>query len=1032
MATYKRINLITGWIVCIIASAVYILTREATGSFWDCGEFISCAYKLQIPHPPGAPLFILLGRLFIILFSGNMNAVHPSTTAALDVNLLSALASGFTILFLFWTITYFAKRLLIAKDAQPSAAQTFMIMGAGLVGAGAYTFSDSFWFSAVEGEVYALSSLFTALVFWAMLKWDEAAAQQDVHADRWIVFTFYMMGLSIGVHLLCLLVIPAVVMIYYLRRYPVSRKGIIWAFLIGCGLTGFVQTFVIRYSVKLAALSDIFFVNNLHLPFNSGSYFFIALLAACIAAGIIWTKKQQKYLLHLSLWCFAFLMFGYATYFTTLIRSNANPAIDMYNVDNPISLLGYLDREQYGDWPILYGPYFTAQPTGIKETGNIYEKGKDRYEVVGKKTKYTYASADMHLFPRVWDNNNSQHHVDFYRDWLGLAPNEQPDFIDNIKWFLGYQIGWMYMRYFLWNFSGRQNDIQGLGNPRDGNWITGISFLDNWRLGDQSKMPDSLKHNQAHNRLFALPLILGLIGLFFQLNRRMTDFIVVLLLFFFTGLAIVIYLNQAGPQPRERDYAYVGSFYAFAIWIGLGVLWVYEKMLAVFKHKTLFSATCTTLLCLLAVPVLMAFQEWDDHDRSQKTLPRDVAKDYLESCAPHAILFTSGDNDTYPLWYAQEVEGIRTDVRVVNLSLLGVDWYINELRYKINDADAVPMVWQPEQYFGDRRNYIRFIELPQLPKDQYFNLEEVLHFMGSDDPKDQLQDQYTGERINFLPTKNLFVPVDRATVLHNGTVPPEDSGQIVPALQFTLQTNILFKNDLMVLNIIAANHWKRPIYFTSPFPGNQLGLNAYLHNEGMVYRLVPIQKASQPAMADVDTLYAPSIYEVMLRKFGFGGAQRPGTYFDETNRGMLLNIRNAFSKEAQALAFTGKKDSAGQILHTLSQNMLPENFPYGYTSSGNLHNISSLQLVYAYYLAGDTLQAHAISKDVIRDCQQQLAYYRALGPLLTNDLADDQQRAEMIIQQLQLWEKAFRMNSSENLMRADSIPDELREEDTAD
>ncbi|SFV26985.1 glycosyltransferase family 117 protein [Thermoflavifilum thermophilum] len=1020
MATYKRINLITGWIVCIFASIVYILTREATGSFWDCGEFISCAYKLQIPHPPGAPLFILLGRLFIILFSGSLNAVHPSTTAALDVNLLSALASGFTILFLFWTITYFAKRLLINQQEQPSAAQTIAIMGAGVVGALAYTFSDSFWFSAVEGEVYALSSLFTALVFWTMIKWDEAAARQDPDADRWIVLTFYLMGLSIGVHLLCLLVIPAVVMIYYLQRYPISRRGVGWAFVIGCLLTGFVQTFVIRYSVKLAALFDIFFVNSLHLPFNSGSYFFIILLAACIAAGIIWTKRKQKYLLHLGLWCFAFLMFGYATYFTTLIRSNANPAIDMYNVDNPISLLGYLDREQYGDWPILYGPYFTAQPTGIKETGNIYEKGKDRYEIVGKKVKYTYASSDMHLFPRVWDNNNSQHHVDFYRDWLGLAPNEQPGFMDNIKWFLGYQMGWMYMRYFLWNFSGRQNDIQGLGNPRDGNWITGISFIDNWRLGDQSKMPDSLKHNQAHNRLFALPLILGLIGLFFQLNRRLTDFMVVLLLFFFTGLAIVIYLNQAGPQPRERDYAYVGSFYAFAIWIGLGVLWVYEKLLAVWKQKAHLSAVTASVICLLAVPVLMGFQEWDDHDRSQKTLPRDVAKDYLESCAPHAILFTSGDNDTYPLWYAQEVEGIRTDVRVVNLSLLGVDWYINELRYKVNDAEAVPMIWQPEQYFGDRRNYIRYFELTQMPKNQYFNLEEVLHFMGSDDPKDQLQDQYTGERINFLPTKNLYVPVDKATVLRNGTVPFSDSARIVSALQFTLQTNILFKNDLMVLNIIAANHWNRPIYFTSPLPGNQLGLNQYLHNEGMVYRLVPVEKPAAAAMSETDTLYASSMYATMLHRFGFGGADRPGTYFDETNRGMLLNIRNAFAKEVQALAIEGKKDSALQLLHYLNKHMLPQDVPYGYTSSGNLHNISSLQLTYASYLAGDSLLAHTISKDVIHDCQQQIQYYQALGSLLTNDLADDKQRADMIIQQLQLWEKSFRSDSLEHpLMEED-------------
>ncbi|MCL6524704.1 MAG: DUF2723 domain-containing protein [Thermoflavifilum sp.] len=1011
--TYQKTNIIIGWLIGIIASAVYIMTREATGSFWDCGEFISCAYKLQIPHPPGAPLFILLGRLFIILFGGSLNAVHPSTTAALDVNLLSALASGFTILFLFWTITYFARRLIIPAQKTPSTAQQVAIMGAGAVGALAYTFSDSFWFSAVEGEVYGLSSFFTALVFWAMIKWDEAEHQQSPYADRWIVFTFYMMGLSIGVHLLCLLVIPALVMIYYLRRYPVTKKGIFWAFIIGCLITGFVQTFIIRYSVKLAALFDIFFVNDLHLPFNSGAYFFILLLAAIIAIGIIWAKKNNKYLLHLALWCFAFMVFGYATYFTTLIRSNSNPAIDMYNVDNPISLFGYLDREQYGDWPILYGPYFTAKPTGIKETGKIYEKGKDRYIVVGKKTTYTYDASDMHLFPRVWDNNNAQHHVDFYRDWLGLSPNEEPSFLDNIKWFLGYQVGWMYMRYFLWNFSGRQNDIQGLGNPRDGNWITGIPLIDNWRLGDQSQLPDSLKHNQAHNTLFALPLLLGLIGLFFQLNRRINDFLVVLLFFFFTGLAIVIYLNQAGPQPRERDYAYVGSFYAFAIWIGLGVLWVYEKLSRLFKTRPVLSATVATLICLLAVPLLMAFQEWDDHDRSQKTLPRDVARDYLESCPPNAILFTSGDNDTYPLWYAQEVEGIRTDVRVVNLSLLGVDWYINQLRYKINRADAVPMIWEPEQYFGNRRNYIHYVELPSVPKEQYFNLEDVVHFMGSDDPKDQIADSYTGERINFLPTQHLYIPVDKEYVKQHQIVPLQDTAYIVPSVQFTIPTNILFKNDLMVLNIIAANHWKRPICFTSPYPTHSLGLSDYLETDGMVYRLVPIKTGEHNEITNVENVNAEGMYNIMLHRFGFGGADKPGTYFDETNRGMLLNIRNAYSKEAQALAMMGKKDSALQILTHVDQHILIQNFPYGYTSSGNAHNISSLQMVYAYYLAGDTTKAHAISEAIIKDCQQQLRYYQSLGPLLTNDLADDQKRSSMIIQQLQVWRQAFSTNTHE-------------------
>jgi hypothetical protein len=801
---FKKINNMVGWVVCLIACTVYILTAEAGGSFWDCGEFVSSCYKLQIPHPPGAPLFVLLGRVFIILF-GN-DPLH----AAKAVNIMSALGSGFTILFLFWTITHFARRIVNVKTSDVlTTSQLWSIMGAGAVGALAYTFSDSFWYSAVEGEVYALSSFFTAIVFWAILKWEAHADEPG--ADKWIVFIFFLMGLSIGVHLLNLLTIPAIVMVYYYRRrdsfnYASIRKwflrlligggvvGVIGAFVIssseasssnlptdgtipalvlfgaaiaigllyvvesfgkekkalyggtyiffvlGCLITGVVQVAVIQYSIKAAGAFDRLFVNGFSLPFFSGFTFFFALLAVICWWLLRIAKKRSLAYLRLGIWCVVFMLIGYSTYVTTMIRSSANPSVDMYNVDNPNSLVGYLSREQYGDFPLLYGQKFTSQPAALQETSMRYQKSKDKYIELGKDRKYVYNSEDKMVFPRVWDASNDQSHADYYAYYLGINRTRDgqydrtPTQGDNVKFFMGYQTYWMYIRYFMWNFAGKQNDNQGLfaGNVRDGNWISGLP-TDNLMYGDQSAMPDSLKNNKAHNRLFALPLILGIIGLIYQFRRKKDDGVVNLLLFFFTGIAIVLYLNQAGYQPRERDYAYVGSFYAFAVWIGLGVLKVrdwFSKGLAATSASAL-----ATVVCLLAVPVLMAQQEWDDHDRSQKQLPRDLAKDYLESCAPNAILFTYGDNDTYPLWYAQEVEGIRPDIRVVNFSLLGIDWYINELRYKVNQSDPVDVIWTPEQIEGGKRDYVVYRPQANIPENMYYDLYDMMkNYVGSDDP----------------------------------------------------------------------------------------------------------------------------------------------------------------------------------------------------------------------------------------------------------------------------------------------------------
>lgn len=997
---YKRINNITGWAICIIACAVYIMTMEATGSLWDCGEFASSAYKLQIPHPPGAPLFVLIGRIFMSPF----DPAHAAT----GINLMSALASGFTILFLFWTITHFARKI-VQKDGEPlNNGRIIGIMGAGVVGALAYTFSDSFWYSAVEGEVYAMSSFFTAIVFWAMLKWEHAVTDEAnegvkghfTKADRWIILIFYLMGLSIGVHLLNLLTIPAIVLIYYFKRYKVTAWGTFFAFIIGCIITGVVQKAVIVWSIKLAGSMDVLFVNSFGTPFFWGFGFFFVLIGILIYFGLRVADKNNWNFLKLGLWSFAFMLLGYSTYFTTMIRSSADPSVDMFNVDNPVSLVGYVSRDQYGDWPILYGQDFTADVQEVN-TEEIYIKSNGRYEKNGRKVKYVYAPEDMHFFPRMWDASNDQGHADYYASWANIDRDDKgnwtskPTMSDNISFFMGYQINWMYWRYFMWNFAGKQNDIQGVspGNVRDGNWKTGISFFDNARLGNQDMLPDSLKENKANNRLFALPFILGVLGLAFQIKKDKRDALVSGLLFFFTGIAICLYLNQAGNQPRERDYAYVGSFYAYAIWIGLGVLYVAELLRAALKKEST-SYLAAGVVCLLLVPVIMANQEWDDHDRSKKTLARDLAVDYLESCAPNAILISFGDNDTYPLWYAQEVQGIRPDIRVINSSLLGTDWYINQLRYKVNGSDPIDPIWTPEQIEGPTRDIVYYAPRTGVDPNQYMDLYTMMKdFAGSDDPS-KMEQSRDGNPLNVFPTKKVMVPVDMNLVKSNGTVNAEDS--VVSEMRFDIPKTVLYKNDAAILNIIASNKWKRPIYFTSPY--GELGFQSYLRQDGLTYRLVPV------VQSDVNEKW---VFDKMMNKFVFGNANTPGVYFDEENRRHLNSIRLAFAQAAGNLADHEKKEEAKKLLHRLDDNMLEENMPYGMPSRGQQHNQISLQLIYAAYRAGDTTLARKITGRLRKDMIQQQAYYESLSDQRQNVLSNESDRNAGLLKALNALEQQF-------------------------
>lgn len=1104
--SFKKVNNLTGWAVFLIAMVTYMITREARGSFWDTGEFIATADKLGLPHPPGAPLFTILGRFFIILFGDN------DMTAASAVNFMSALASAATILFLFWTITHFARKMFVVAGEQLTGQQIFTTMAAGAVGALAYTFSDSFWFSAVEGEVYALSSFFTALVFWAILKWEHADEQAGVdpaarmRSDRWIVFLFFMMGLSIGVHLLNLLTIPAIVMVYYYRRYVPTTKGAIFAFLIGCVITGVVQVGVIQYSMKAAGLFDVFFVNSAGMSFFSGFAIYFLVLGALIFWALRFSEKRfnrtklivwfvlflllsflpfittmgsggaqvLKFLLvagvaaavgyflkptglrvlKLSLWCYVFMMLGYFMYFTAMIRSSANPTVDMNNVDNPISLVTYLSREQYGSAPLLYGPHFAAEPDGIDEGEMRYVKGKDKYIAIGRQREYSYPSSEKQLFPRVWDPSNDQNHAYFYSTWLDLPQDRQtgkyqaPTYGDNLNWFFTYQMGLMYWRYFMWNFAGKQNDVQGMGNVRDGNWISGISMVDNNRLGDQSKLPDSLKNNKANNKLYMLPFILGIVGCIYQFLKRKSDWIVSFLLFFFTGIAIVLYLNQPGNQPRERDYAFVGSFFAFAIWIGLSVvafvrmarekadkigftnLLIYGSALtfvitimsslrgsfgSVFMTGVFITVLFAVLtmaityllravsssgqnsralnigaliICMIA-PILMAQQEWDDHDRSKKTLAPDLARNYLESCKPNAILFSFGDNDTYPLWYAQEVEGVRPDVRLVNYSLLGIDWYINQLRYKVNEADSLDVIWSPEQLLGGKRDFVVYSPKPNIPDNRYYDLYDLMkNYIGSDDPS--RMDMSRGEPLNSFPIRKVSVPVNRELALKNQIINPEDS--VLPRLEFELPQKSLLKNELALLNIIAANSWKRPIYFTSPF--GELGFAHFLRKDGLTYQLVPVSTESPRAnwvmeqtISQIEQAYrtnlggppllannSSAMYN-NLSSFKFGGAANPGIYFDEENRRHLLNIRAVFAEAIGNLADEGKKQEALKLLEHIESGVSPQSLPYGMTSRFNSHNQTGLLYLEAAYKAGRADIAEKIRLSVRKDLEDQRKYY---------------------------------------------------------
>ena len=1051
MKQYRLVDNVLGWVAFIIAAYTYCSTIEPTASFWDCPEFIDTGYKLQIGHPPGAPFFMLTANLFSHFVS------DPSMVARM-VNTMSALLSATTILFLFWTITHLTRKLVLNNWSELTTSKLIAIEASGMVGALIYTWSDTFWFSAVEGEVYAYSSAFTAIVFWLILKWEDHA--DEPHSDRWLVLIFYMTGLSIGVHLLNLLCLPAIVLVYCYRRFPnVEAKGSLVALMISFAIVAAVLYGVVPGIVTVGGWFELLFVNALGLPFNTGLVIYIALLVAAvlwaiyesyvdsnikrenvsflIAFGLIgipfygygWSavligiivlgavgfalnykrtvNKRPKYLVsarlkNTALLCMLMLMIGYSSYALIVIRSVANPPMDQNSPEDIFTLGTYLSRDQYGDRPLLYGQAYTSQ-VALKTDGNICKpemsegapiysrkekkskSEKDSYFVVSHKNKYKYAQ-NM-LFPRMYD----QAHTQDYESWMGGVEGTEvpydrcgeqmtvkmPSQLDNIRFFLSYQCNFMYWRYFMWNFAGRQNDIQGNGELEHGNWITGIKPLDDARLGNQDMLPDELKTNKGHNVFYCMPLLLGLIGLFWQAfrgKRGIRQFWVVAFLFFMTGLAIVIYLNQTPVQPRERDYAYAGSFYAYAIWCGIGVAAVIDLINKYLKlHGTLVSAIAA-LLCLL-VPVQMVSQTWDDHDRSGRYTCRDFGQNYLmtlqDKGAP--VIFTNGDNDTFPLWYNQDVEGVRTDTRVCNLSYLQTDWYIDQMKRPAYNSPAVPISWPRLDYCSGTNEYVEvnpalkqqildfYKQNPAAARAQFgdnpFEVKNIMKYWVRSKNKD----------MHVIPTDTLYVTTDKEAVKRSGMMMASDT--IPDRMVISLAgKNALYKGDLMMLEMISQCNWTRPVYVAlSVGPENYMNLGDNFIQEGLANRITPFT-TNRKGAKNFDT---EKTYRNMMTRYKYGGLSRPGLYIDETVMRMCYTHRRLFGQLALHLIAEGKADKALKVLQKAAKEIPVYNVPMNYMSGGT-------DIAKAYALLGQKKEALKCINAIWNDAAQYERYYQSL------------------------------------------------------
>ena len=1051
MKQYKLVNNVLGWLTFFVAAFVYCSTIEPTASFWDCPEFITTGYKLEVGHPPGAPFFMLTANLF------SQFASDPSQVARM-VNTMSALLSATTILFLFWSITHLARKLILKDWSEMTLGKLIAIQASGLVGALIYTFSDTFWFSAVEGEVYAYSSAFTAIVFWLILKWEDHA--DEPHSDRWLVLIAYMTGLSIGVHLLSLLCLPAIVLVYCYRRFPhIELKGSLLALVGSFVLVAAVLYGVVPGIITVAGWFELLFVNTLGCPFNTGEIIYIVLLVAIVIwaiyesyvdksfkrqnisfvlsvgmlgipfRGMTWSaailglvilaaiyfglnyrKKIGKELVpvvtarfkNTALLCMLMLMIGYSSYAVIVIRSAANPPMDQNSPEDVFTLGSYLSRDQYGDSPLLYGQAYTSQVAydvdgnmcvpKHKEGAAIWQRKekaskdeKDSYFVVSHKDKIIYAQ-NM-LFPRM----HSSAHAGAYENWMGGIEGNQvpydrcgepvmvkmPTQMENIRFFLSYQCNFMYWRYFMWNFAGRQNDIQGNGEPEHGNWITGISFIDDWMLGDQSKMPAELKANKGHNVFYCLPLLLGLIGLFWQAwrgQRGIRQFWVVFFLFFMTGLAIVLYLNQTPQQPRERDYAYAGSFYAYAIWCGLGVLAIYDMLKKKLKGNDVAVAGVVGVACLL-VPIQMASQTWDDHDRSGRYTCRDFGQNYLMTLQDkgNPIIFTNGDNDTFPLWYNQETEGVRTDARVCNLSYLQTDWYIDQMKRPAYDSPSVPITWPRIDFCSGTNDYIEVRPaMKQQLLDFYREYPKEARAAFGDEPFEvkNIMKYWVRSKDNdthVIPTDTLYITIDKEAVRRSGMMMASDT--IPDRMVISLAgKRAIYKNDMMMLEMLAQCNWERPLYVaTTVGSDNYMNLGDNFVQEGLAYRITPFNTKA-PGAKNFDT---EKVYNNVMNRFKWGGLDKPGLYIDETVMRMCYTHRHLLAQLAMQLIAEGQNAKAEKVLRK-AEKVLPEyNVPYTFMSG-------AADMARAYALIGKKADAARILNKVWVDAKSYADYYLQL------------------------------------------------------
>lgn len=954
---YAKLNNLIGWACGLVATAVYIATADRFNSWWDTGEFIASAYKLQVVHQPGAPLFLLIQNLFSNLALGEADRL------AFWMNVGSAVCSGLTIVFLFWTITALAKKILSRGKKELSLVDKIQLFAAGVVGALAYSFTDTFWYSAVESEVYAMSSLCTAVVFWLILKWEVRADEQD--ADRWLLVIAFVIGLSIGVHLLNLLTIPVLALIIYFKKAHVANwKGTLKAIGIGIGILAFVLWGVIQYSVRIAAYTDLFFVNSLGLGFGSGVLFSVICLVGLLAGGILYARRKSKAILQLSLLGICFVFFGFSSYAMLLIRSQTHISLNNGSPDNPFSFLGYLGREQYQSEPLFKGPVFNSNVVGI-ENSYSYAKGEDKYRKIGSSSKYAY-DKEM-LFPRLYSNR----HADIYRYYLGLSEDASPSFADNLKFLFTYQLNHMYLRYFMWNFVGRQNDIHGYGGETSGNWLSGISVIDNLLLDGQSFLSDSMKAEPSRNVYYFAPLVLGLIGLWWQWKRSKKDVLVVSLLFFFTGIAIVLYLNQTPMQPRERDYAYTGSFYVFSIWIGLGVMGLVSFMRKYLSPR--LAVIGAFALGCGGGPVLLISQNWDDHDRSDRAWTRDMAYNYLQSCEKNAILFTYADNDTFPLWYLQEVEGVRPDIRIVNLSYLQSDWYMKQAMVSINNAKAIPLGIQPRKIDKGVRD---MVYVHDMDIEGYVDVDTLVDIMLSDDPNNQLALQ-DGSSVNFLPTKNMQLKVDREAVIRNKVVPEGWESKIPEAMQWTYNKDYVSRAELGMMAVLANNNWERPVYFANMLSSdNFMGLDKYLVNEGLVYRLMPIEAGQQNGV--VSLVNTDTLYKNITQKYAWGNIGRM-KHFDQDYRSFAHRylFTETVGVALDTLMKEGKTEEVKQVAILAYENM-PEKIVNAEHVYGNVAVVDTL------FKTEEQDRAVLLADKSLNYIADQLNYYSGIGAGLSS------------------------------------------------